>query len=70
MTSAPGGESSRPPLAADRIVSLDQFRGWAIFFMVLVNFLGEYRSMPKTMRHHEWGLSFADVVVPAFLFAV
>ena len=53
-----------------RIASLDQFRGWAIFSMVLVNFLGEYRSMPETLRHHEWGLSFADVVVPAFLFAV
>jgi len=58
------------PRVAPRIASLDQFRGWAIFSMVLVNFLGEYRSMPETMRHHEWGLSFADVVVPAFLFAV
>jgi len=53
-----------------RIASLDQFRGWAIFSMVLVNFLGEYRSMPETLRHHDWGLSYADVCVPAFLFAV
>ena len=67
---AASGESQQPPRASDRIVSLDQFRGWAIFSMVLVNFLGEYRSMPETLRHHEGGLSFADVVVPAFLFAV
>jgi len=62
--------TTRSPALSDRIVSLDQFRGWAIFSMVLVNFLGEYRSLPETLRHHEWGLSYADIVVPAFLFAV
>ena len=68
-------ETDSPPLAtstnaSSRIASLDQFRGWAIFLMILVNYLGEYRAMPETFRHHREGMSFAELVVPAFLFAV
>jgi len=53
-----------------RIASLDQFRGWAISAMILVNYLGHYNSMPEAFRHHREGMTFADIVVPAFLFAV
>ena len=38
--------------------------------MILVNYIGDVRSMPETFRHHDAGLSYADICVPAFLFAV
>ena len=66
-TSAPTDSPSR---ATARMESLDQFRGFAIFAMVLVNYLGHYTAMPETFRHHPWSLSFADMVVPMFLFAI
>lgn len=55
---------------AGRIESLDQFRGWAIFTMVMVNCLGNFDSMPEAFRHHREGMTYADMAVPAFLFAV
>jgi len=63
-------EASQASKESSRIESLDQFRGWAIFSMVLVNYLGQYASMPEAFRHHHEGLTYADMVVPAFLFAV
>lgn len=53
-----------------RLRSLDQFRGWAVFAMVLVNVFGCFKVMPETFRHHGHGFSFADSVEPMFLFAV
>ena len=53
-----------------RIVSLDMFRGFAIFGMILVNYLGHFESMPDTFRHPRYGMSFANAVAPYFLFAV
>ncbi len=56
--------------ARPRLKSLDQFRGWAVFTMVLVNVLGWFKIMPETFRHHDYGFSFADSVQPFFLFVV
>ena len=56
--------------AGGRIQSLDQFRGWAVVTMILVNYLGDYDRMPWTFKHHRTGFSFADTVAPMFLFAV
>lgn len=53
-----------------RIPSLDQFRGFTVISMILVNFLGDFECMPWTFKHHREGLSFADTVAPSFLFAV
>ena len=50
--------------------SLDQFRGWSVAGMLLVNFLGYFRIMPETFRHHLSGFSFADAVAPFFIFIV
>lgn len=50
--------------------SIDQFRGWSVAGMLLVNFLGYFRVMPETFRHHLTGFSFADVVAPFFIFIV
>ncbi len=57
--------SSKP-----RIVSLDMFRGFAIFGMILVNYLGHFDVMPDTFRHPRYGMTFANAIAPYFVFAV
>jgi predicted acyltransferase len=56
--------------AATRIESLDQFRGLTVFSMMFVNFVGSYPATPTTFRHHNLHCTYADVVMPMFLFAV
>jgi predicted acyltransferase len=59
--------------SAHRILSLDQFRGYTIAGMFAVNFLGDYwRHWPAlfTLRHHNDHFSYADSIMPQFLFAV
>jgi len=53
-----------------RIISLDMFRGFAIFGMILVNYLGHFETMPDTFRHPRYGMTFANAIAPYFLFAV
>ena len=53
-----------------RIASLDQFRGFAIFGMILVNYLGYFTSVSETMKHPNYGMTFANAIAPFFLFAV
>jgi len=51
-------------------MSLDVFRGFAIFGMILVNYLGHFQAMPDTFRHPRYGMTFANAIAPYFLFAV
>ncbi|MCC6144163.1 MAG: DUF1624 domain-containing protein [Candidatus Hydrogenedentes bacterium] len=53
-----------------RILSVDQYRGYAIFGMVLVNFLGMFEVMPWMLKHHHEGFSYADTIAPVFMFVV
>ena len=53
-----------------RILSLDQFRGFAIFGMILVNYLGHFDVIPETFKHPRFGMTFANAIAPFFLFAV
>lgn len=53
-----------------RISSLDAFRGFAIFGMILVNYLGHFDSMPDTFKHPRYGMTFANAIAPYFVFAV
>ncbi|MCX6224019.1 MAG: heparan-alpha-glucosaminide N-acetyltransferase domain-containing protein [Bacteroidia bacterium] len=53
-----------------RIASLDQFRGFAIFGMILVNYLGYFEAIPETFKHPRFGMTFANAIAPWFLFAV
>jgi predicted acyltransferase len=53
-----------------RISSLDQFRGFAILGMILVNYLGRFDVMPRTFTHPRFGMTFANAIAPFFLFAV
>ena len=58
------------PARADRIASLDQFRGYTVVGMLLVNFLGGYKAVPALLKHHNTYCSYADTIMPQFLFAV
>jgi len=53
-----------------RIVSLDQFRGYTVAGMLLVNFLGGYQVVPALLKHHNTYCSYADTIMPQFFFAV
>ncbi len=64
MTSHP--EIKAPP----RIASLDQFRGYTVVGMLLVNFAGGYGAVPAVFKHHNTYCSYADTIMPQFFFAV
>ncbi len=55
---------------AGRIVSLDQFRGYTVMAMFLVNFVGGFQASHYLLRHHNTFCSYADTVMPQFFFAV
>jgi predicted acyltransferase len=52
-----------------RIRSLDQFRGYTVVGMLLVNFLGRYMVSPDWLRHHPDYCTYADTIMPQFFFA-
>jgi len=56
--------------ARKRLASLDQFRGYTVAGMFLVNFLGSFAACPTVLRHHHSYCSYADTIMPGFLFAV
>jgi len=56
--------------ATVRIVSLDQFRGYTVAGMFLVNFLGAYAVTPILLTHKNTFFSYADTIMPQFFFAV
>jgi predicted acyltransferase len=60
--------SPAPPAA--RIPSLDQFRGYTVAGMWVVNFLGGFAVTPALLKHHNTYCSYADTIMPQFLFAV
>lgn len=63
---APGG-TTLPTL--DRVGSLDQFRGYAVAAMFIVNFCGSLKAIPDWIKHHDTYFSYADSIMPGFLFA-
>lgn len=57
--------------AADRMVSLDVFRGITIAGMILVNNPGTWSAIHSPLAHAAWhGLTPTDLVFPFFLFIV
>lgn len=61
------------PVSTQRILSVDIFRGLTIFMMVFVNELAGVADIPAWMKHVPAGadgMTFVDVVFPAFLFIV
>jgi Heparan-alpha-glucosaminide N-acetyltransferase, catalytic len=53
-----------------RITSLDQFRGYTVAGMCLVNFLAPFLSVPAQLKHNESWFSYADSIMPSFFFVV
>ncbi|MFO0908185.1 MAG: hypothetical protein U0794_07475 [Isosphaeraceae bacterium] len=52
-----------------RIVSMDQFRGYTVAGMCLVNFLGGYAAIHPVLKHNNNYFSYADSIMPSFMFA-
>ncbi len=54
-----------------RILSIDQFRGFAILTMVLANFMGGVILIPAWLKHApDIGLTVIDLIAPFFIFAI
>ncbi len=62
--------SNPNPAAQQRLVSLDQFRGYTVIGMILVNYMGGFAVVPEVLKHHNDYCSYADTIMPQFLFAV
>lgn len=60
-------EEAKP--APGRLGSLDQFRGYAVAVMFIVNFCGGLVAIPEWIKHHDTYFSYADSIMPGFLFA-
>ncbi|MEX0977731.1 MAG: acyltransferase family protein, partial [Pirellulales bacterium] len=54
----------------NRIASLDQFRGYTVAGMFLVNFVGGFVATPILFTHKNTFCSYADTIMPGFFFAV
>jgi len=67
--SATGIVKIAPP-SHQRVVSLDQFRGYTVAGMFFVNFLGGFAVIPAVFQHHGTYCSLADTIMPQFFFAV
>lgn len=61
---------STEPNSTKRLASLDQFRGYTVLGMMLVNFLGAYSACPRILKHTNDYCSYADTIMPHFFFAV
>ncbi len=57
------------PTGPRRLGSLDQFRGYAVAVMFIVNFCGGLAAIPNWIKHHDTYFSYADSIMPGFLFA-
>ncbi len=53
-----------------RLASLDQFRGYTVMGMLLVNYFGSFWVCPQIWKHSHDYCSYADTIMPQFLFAV
>ncbi|MBY0504550.1 MAG: hypothetical protein K2X03_11600 [Bryobacteraceae bacterium] len=53
-----------------RVVSMDQFRGYTVAGMFLVNFIGGFAAVHPVFQHHNTYCSYADTIMPQFFFAV
>lgn len=56
--------------APGRVVSMDQFRGYTVAGMFVVNFLAGLTAVHSVFLHNNNYFSYADSIMPSFLFAV
>src|SRR5688572_10578010 len=62
--------SSLESSAPGRIASLDQFRGYTVLGMIIVNFIGGFAAVHSVFKHNDNFFSYADSIMPSFHFAV
>ncbi len=70
MSTASAGPVASKKAPSTRIASLDQFRGYTVAGMFLVNFVGGYLATPIILTHKNTFCSYADTIMPQFFFAV
>lgn len=70
ISDVPSSSTPVAPKSGWRIASLDQFRGYTVAGMFLVNFLGSYGVTAAILKHHNTYCSYADTIMPHFFFAV
>jgi predicted acyltransferase len=62
---------SENPATTPRINSIDNFRGFTIILMVIVNYLSGINCIPGFLKHAaDVGLTITDLIAPAFIFAI
>jgi hypothetical protein len=49
---------------------MDQFRGYTVVGMILVNFISSFAVIHSVFKHNDNYLSYADTIMPSFHFAV
>lgn len=54
--------------SAARVVSMDQFRGYTVAGMFLVNFIGSFSEFHYVLKHNSGFFSYADSIMPSFIF--
>lgn len=54
----------------ERLSSLDQFRGYTVAGMFLVNYIGGFAAVHELFKHNKTYCSYADTIMPQFFFAV
>lgn len=58
-------------MKTERMLSIDQFRGFAILTMVLANYMGGVKIIPGWLKHApDIGLTVTDLIAPFFIFAI
>ena len=70
---APAEHAAASKAATDRVLAIDAFRGLTILVMIFVNTLSGVHGIPAWAEHMPGdvdGMTFVDVVFPAFLFIV
>lgn len=50
-----------------RVLSLDQFRGYCVLGMFVVNFVGVFAATHHLLRHNNTHFSYADSIMPGFI---
>jgi predicted acyltransferase len=61
--------TSNPDPTSARIASMDQFRGYTVVGMCVVNFLGGLAAVHPVFKHNNNYFSYADSIMPSFMFA-
>ncbi|WP_422923584.1 heparan-alpha-glucosaminide N-acetyltransferase domain-containing protein [Singulisphaera sp. PoT] len=61
--------ATTPAPAPGRIASMDQFRGYTVMGMIVVNFVGGLAAVHDVLKHHNVYFSYADTIMPSFLMA-